>query len=445
MKKTIAMLLILALSAALLSVPAMAEESRTVDFDTAGVTLELPAAYLDTKGVVNAASGGELGYHTDWFYMEADYVAMEQEAYNTFMNQESYTEEELQNYRNSLGSLFVIFCVGPDTSLDELLAYLATNGGTMDMNSLSELGTADGYTFYQYLPVQDTAFFEPAFAEEFAALRALAPEIGRSAKLYAPTMPFAATVGKTLRFDTTDMDGNPVTSEALFGGHEITMLNIFTSTCHFCIEELPDLQAINGRLADKDCAIVGLLFDGDDADAVASARQSLQDAGVTYTVILAPENSEELFSEVDGFPTSFFVNRDGVVVGEPVVGKMVEIYEPAIENLLANGAAAAEIAPAVNEEKSVADKGVSSNSEGKYRIVVTDENGKPVEKATIQFCSDTQCMLGKTDAQGLAVFEVPEGIYTVHVLKVPQGYAKDGNEYTVPASYSDLSIVLKLS
>ena len=79
MKKTIAMLLILALSAALLSVPAMAEESRTVDFDTAGVTLELPAAYLDTKGVVNAASGGELGYHTDWFYMEADYVAMEQE------------------------------------------------------------------------------------------------------------------------------------------------------------------------------------------------------------------------------------------------------------------------------------------------------------------------------------------------------------------------------
>ena len=252
---------------------------------------------------------------------------------------------------------------------------------------------------------------------------------------------FAATLGKTLRFDTTDIDGNPVTSEELFGSHEITMLNLFTSTCHFCLEELPDLEALNGRLAAKDCAVIGLLYDGDDPAAVASAKQSLKDAGVTYTVILAPENSDEYFSEVDGFPTSFFVSRDGVLIGEPVVGKLVDVYEPAVDALLAaNGAPVS-----VNVEKSVADKGVSANTEGKYRIIVTDETGKPVEKATIQFCSDTQCMLGKTDAQGLAVFEVPEGSYSVHVLKVPAGYEKDGSEYTVPASYSDLSIVLKLS
>ena len=54
-------------------------------------------------------------------------------------------------------------------------------------------------------------------------------------------------------------------------------------------------------------------------------------------------------------------------------------------------------------------------------------------------------MLGKTDAEGMATFEVPEGSYTVHVLKVPAGYEKDSTEYTVPATYSDLSIVLKLS
>lgn len=53
--------------------------------------------------------------------------------------------------------------------------------------------------------------------------------------------------------------------------------------------------------------------------------------------------------------------------------------------------------------------------------------------------------MGKTDAQGLASFEVPEGSYTVHVLKVPEGYEKDGTEYTMPATYSDLSIVVKHS
>ena len=99
----------------------------------------------------------------------------------------------------------------------------------------------------------------------------------------------------------------------------------------------------------------------------------------------------------------------------------------------------------VTGEKSVADKGVSANDAGMYRIVVLDEKGNPVEKAAIQFCSETECMLGKTDAEGMATFEVPEGSYTVHVLKVPEGYEKDSTEYTVPATYSDLSIVLKLS
>ena len=54
-------------------------------------------------------------------------------------------------------------------------------------------------------------------------------------------------------------------------------------------------------------------------------------------------------------------------------------------------------------------------------------------------------MMGKTDADGLATFEVPEGNYTVHILKVPEGYEKNPDEFTVPATYSDLSIVLKLS
>ena len=136
-----------------------------------------------------------------------------------------------------------------------------------------------------------------------------------------------------------------------------------------------------------------------------------------------------------------------MVVGEPVEGKMVDVYEPAIDSLLASGAEPKTegVTAGLSEEKSVGDKGVSANDAGMYRIIVLDENGAPVEKATVQFCSDVQCMMGKTDAQGLATFEVPEGNYTVHILKVPEGYEKNPDEFTLPATYSDLSIVLKLS
>lgn len=448
MKKIIALFLTLAVLTALLTVPAMAEDDHSVDFAGAGVTLEVPDAYGMTRGIVNGSSGNELGYNTGWYYMEVDYLAMSKEEYNDFMNMDEYTDEDIATYHASMGNLFMIFSVAPTTSVEEMAAYLETVGMTLNMDNVTEIGEADGYTFYLFQNLDaDTSLFRPEYAEEFQTLQAMAPDIAANATFYAPAKAFADTIGKTLSFTTTDVEGNPVTSEELFGQHEITMLNLWTSQCHFCIEELPDLEEINGRLADKDCAIVGLLLDGDDADALAEGKEILAENGVTYTVILPPENADELFSEVQGFPTSFFVSRDGVIIGEPVVGKMVDVYEPAIDSLLASGAEPKTegVTAGLSAEKGVGDKGVSANDAGMYRIIVLDENGAPVEKATVQFCSDVQCMMGKTDAQGLATFEVPEGNYTVHILKVPEGYEKNPDEFTLPATYSDLSIVLKLS
>ena len=447
MKKIIALLLTLAVLTVLLTVPAMAEETVAVDFEGVGVTLEVPQAFEETKGVLDAGDGNELGYNTGWYYMEMDYIAMSMDEYIDLMNKDEWTEEDQDNYRASMGNLFMMFSVAPTTSLEKMADYLETMGMTLNMDDVTEIGEADGYTFYLFQDLDDDiSAFRPEFAEEFTALRAMVPEIAAGATLYAPAKPYADVIGKTLSFTTTDVEGNPVTSEELFGQHEITMLNLWTSQCHFCIEELPDLEEINGRLADKDCAIVGLLLDGDDPEALELGKEILAENGVTYTVLVPPENVDELF-DVNAFPTSFFVNRDGVVVGEPVEGKMVDVYEPAIDSLLAGKAEAKTdgVTAGLSAEKGVGDKGVSANDAGMYRIIVLDENGAPVEKATVQFCSDVQCMMGKTDAQGLATFEVPEGNYTVHILKVPEGYEKNPDEFTLPATYSDLSIVLKLS
>ncbi len=71
-------------------------------------------------------------------------------------------------------------------------------------------------------------------------------------------------------------------------------------------------------------------------------------------------------------------------------------------------------------------------AEGGYQIQVVDASGAPVEGVTVQFCSDSQCLMGKTGADGIASFDEPAGSYTVHLLKVPTGYEKDSTEYTAP-------------
>jgi hypothetical protein len=83
------------------------------------------------------------------------------------------------------------------------------------------------------------------------------------------------------------------------------------------------------------------------------------------------------------------------------------------------------------------------NGEGVFRVIVSDSDGDLVKGVTIQFCSDTTCTMGKTDENGVAVFKMEEGqIYTVHVLKVPEGYKKNPDEYKTADTYCDVYISL---
>ena len=87
---------------------------------------------------------------------------------------------------------------------------------------------------------------------------------------------------------------------------------------------------------------------------------------------------------------------------------------------------------------------VPDNPGNVYRVIVTDESGAGVQGVAVQFCSDQICLMGETDANGIAVFEnQEEGSDTVHVNSVPEGYAEDTTEYTAPETYGDVNITLK--
>lgn len=447
MKKILSLLLVAAMFASLMSVSAMADDGTTIDFDGVGVTLTIPDSYFDCSGILAPSEGEELGYNTGWFYLDMGYVAMTQDEYEALLDQDELTDADIALYRSSLGTLFSIYAVADGASLDGMIDMLRSYGLNLDTNNLSKIHEGNGYTYYLYddPTAADAGSFRPEYSAEFRALQAHTQQIISSAKFYPPVKPYADLEGKALHFTTTDINGNTVTSEELFGSHEITMLNVWASWCGPCIGELQELEAINNRLAGKDCAVVGLLYDGDDSDAVETARQIMREKGVTYTVILPPDNFDEII-EINAFPTTFFVGKDTALTGSPVIGAQVDVYESAIDGLLSRGAAPTRqvITAEAGAGKGGADAGVTANDAGMYRIYVADESGKPVEGATVQFCSDSSCLLGKTDAQGLASFAEPEGNYTVHILKAPADFEKNTTEYTMPGTYSDLSVVLKL-
>ena len=145
---------------------------------------------------------------------------------------------------------------------------------------------------------------------------------------------YTGIIGKAVSFETTDTEGNIITSEDLFSSNKITMINIWASWCGPCIRELPELQAISERLKEKNCGVIGLLYDGDGEEALETAKKLMTDNGVSYPVILPPENVDSLFP-LEAFPTTYFVDSEGKIVSEPIVGAYVDQYETTVDALLA--------------------------------------------------------------------------------------------------------------
>ena len=98
---------------------------------------------------------------------------------------------------------------------------------------------------------------------------------------------------------------------------------------------------------------------------------------------------------------------------------------------------------ATGDTQSGEDARTTDKQSGGYEVLVTDEEEKPVPGVKIQFCSDTECIMGTTDDTGVATFDKGAGTYTVHVLTAPDGYLVDTTEYSAPNSPGLLTIVLK--
>lgn len=125
-------------------------------------------------------------------------------------------------------------------------------------------------------------------------------------------------------FEGQDLDGNPVDSATLFSNNAVTVVNFWFTTCKPCVGELPDLEALHQELAKKGGAVIGInafTLDGSTKD-TNEAKSVLEQQGVSYQNIWFASNSDAgLFTAgLYAFPTTYVIDRNGRIVGDPIVG-----------------------------------------------------------------------------------------------------------------------------
>ncbi len=135
-------------------------------------------------------------------------------------------------------------------------------------------------------------------------------------------------VQKFPSFEGKDLDGNTVKSDELFSANAVTVVNFWFTTCSPCVGELGDLDALNKELADKGGALIGVnafTLDGDET-AIADAKDVLAKKGATYQNVYFDSSSPAgaFTANIFAFPTTYVVDRNGNIVGEPIVGAITE-------------------------------------------------------------------------------------------------------------------------
>ena len=151
----------------------------------------------------------------------------------------------------------------------------------------------------------------------------------------------STTVGK---FETKGVDGKDYT-EKVFSDYDLTLVNIFTTWCSPCVNEIPELEKLYEEMKEKGVGVVGVVLDtvGDDAkqneDTVKKAGVLKEKTKASYP-FLVPDSTmmNGRLNGISAFPETFFVDKEGNIVGETYSGshsldEWKEIVEKELENV----------------------------------------------------------------------------------------------------------------
>ena len=151
----------------------------------------------------------------------------------------------------------------------------------------------------------------------------------------------STNVGK---FETKGVDGKDYT-EKVFSDYDLTLVNVFTTWCSPCVNEIPELEKLYEEMKEKGVGVVGVVLDtvSDDAkqneDTVKKAGVLQEKTKASYP-FLVPDSTmmNGRLNGISAFPETFFVDKEGNIVGETYSGSHTldewkEIVEKELKNI----------------------------------------------------------------------------------------------------------------
>jgi cytochrome c biogenesis protein CcmG, thiol:disulfide interchange protein DsbE len=115
-------------------------------------------------------------------------------------------------------------------------------------------------------------------------------------------------------FAVPDLAGQAVRLSALRG--RVVLVNLWTTWCPPCREEMPSMERLYQRLRDRGFVLLAV---SQDEGGAAVVEPFVRQLGLTFPILVDPEQQVGGRFHVWGYPESFLIDREGRIV-ERIIG-----------------------------------------------------------------------------------------------------------------------------
>lgn len=147
------------------------------------------------------------------------------------------------------------------------------------------------------------------------------------------------TKGDMTSFSANTLSGGTFTQDDL-ADYDMTVINIWATTCGYCIEEMEGLEKLFEQLPEN---VNFISICADAAYNTDLAEEILRKKGATFETLIGNSSLDNaILQYITGTPTIVFADREGNLVGSPIIGapciedmdRAASIYLKEVENHL---------------------------------------------------------------------------------------------------------------
>lgn len=112
---------------------------------------------------------------------------------------------------------------------------------------------------------------------------------------------------------------------------KVVILDFWATWCGPCKMEIPSFVALQKQYHDQGLEVIGLSVDQGGPSVV---KQFIPKLGINYPVMMADEKVQSDYGDIEAIPTTFVINRQGVIVAKHVGVTEKAEFEAEIKPLL---------------------------------------------------------------------------------------------------------------